>query len=292
MLTDGYVYQWLLALVSVLSMVAIAVVVHPGSAAMRALFGSRALVEIGKRSYGLYLWHWPIFVIGKIYHTGDWVRFGLGMLVTVAVSELCYQLVEIPIRRGVIGQWFHDLKLARGGSAGQRKRVTFAASLTGAVVVGLLASFYSRVEPFDVAAGGAAASFSVPAVASGVTQPTVASLAPELPTEKTSTTVPAPPTTLATLPRRLAIVGDSQAHSLAINMPSGIESTFIIEDGSFEGCGVFDTGSVITARKGFPAFLQRVRRLAEQLGPGRHSFALCGGLGGARGVGRVRPSAG
>jgi hypothetical protein len=49
----------------------------------------------------------------------------------------------------------------------------------------------------------------------------------------------------------VTIVGDSQAHSLAVNLPSGIESTFAISDGSVEGCGVWDQGSLITARKGF-----------------------------------------
>ena len=61
----------------------------------------------------------------------------------------------------------------------------------------------------------------------------------------------APSTTLPVLPRSVTIVGDSQAHSLAINLPTGIESTFTINDGSVEGCGVWDEGSVITERTGF-----------------------------------------
>jgi hypothetical protein len=49
-------------------------------------------------------------------------------------------------------------------------------------------------------------------------------------------------TTIAKLPRKLVIVGDSQAHSLAINKPSGIEKTFVIADGSIDGCGIYDRG--------------------------------------------------
>ncbi len=61
--TAGYVYQWLLPLVSILSLVAIMVAVHPASVGIRRILSWPPLVEIGKRSYGLYLWSWPIFVI-------------------------------------------------------------------------------------------------------------------------------------------------------------------------------------------------------------------------------------
>ena len=61
--TAGYVYQWLLPLVSILSLVAIMVAVHPASVGIRRILSWPPLVELGKRSYGLYLWSWPIFVI-------------------------------------------------------------------------------------------------------------------------------------------------------------------------------------------------------------------------------------
>ncbi|MCU1366191.1 MAG: acyltransferase 3, partial [Ilumatobacteraceae bacterium] len=49
----------------------------------------------------------------------------------------------------------------------------------------------------------------------------------------------------------VVVVGDSQAHALAVNLPDGIGSTFTISDGAVDGCGVYDTGAVITQRKGF-----------------------------------------
>jgi hypothetical protein len=70
---------------------------------------------------------------------------------------------------------------------------------------------------------------------------------------QTSSTLAAvvPEVTAPVLPRRLVIVGDSQAHSLAINLPDGIDSTFAIADGSVEGCSVYDDGSVRSDRDGF-----------------------------------------
>jgi hypothetical protein len=38
---------------------------------------------------------------------------------------------------------------------------------------------------------------------------------------------------------------------LAVNLPSGIESTFDIEDGSIDGCSVYDSGRVVSSRQGF-----------------------------------------
>ena len=60
---DGYVYQWLLALVSILSLVAVLTAVHPARRGTAPRLSLPPLVAIGRRSYGLYLWSWPIFVI-------------------------------------------------------------------------------------------------------------------------------------------------------------------------------------------------------------------------------------
>ncbi len=102
----------------------------------------------------------------------------------------------------------------------------------GATVVFALVVFYVSVEPFDVAAGGEDAAFDLEVV--NRQQPPVdAAPAPTVP------------------PRALSIVGDSQAHSLALNVPAGIESTFSIEDGSLDGCSVYDSGRVISSRTSF-----------------------------------------
>ncbi|MFM2077969.1 MAG: hypothetical protein RJA49_1859, partial [Actinomycetota bacterium] len=107
----GATYVWMLPLVTLSSAALVAVVVHPWAGGARAVFGSKPMVEIGKRSYGLYLWTWPISRICNAY-TGSWSRFVLAMVIAVPVSEACYRWVETPIRRGALGRWWKSRQRA------------------------------------------------------------------------------------------------------------------------------------------------------------------------------------
>ena len=270
-LEAGYVYQWLLPLVSILSMIVIAVVVYPTSKGMRSILGWKPLVEVGRRSYGLYLWHWPIFVIGHVYHSASWPKFIVAMAVTAGLSEASFRYIETPIRRGVLGRWVHDQRRAIGQERTRRVRITWGVVAgAGAVLIGLVA-FYIRLDPFDPARGGQDAAFTLdppaaaasPGVISAGGLPATATtalttgttIAPSIgsttATGSPVATAPAVSTTLPALPRKVVVVGDSQAHSLAINLPDGIASTFTITDGSVEGCGVYDEGSVVSSRTTF-----------------------------------------
>ena len=228
-LTDGYVYQWLLALVTVLSLVAVLVAVHPAATWYRAILSWPPLVEIGKRSYGIYLWHWPIFVFADAYG-GSVTRVVAALAVTAVVSELCYRFVEMPVRRGELGRWWH--------SAGERRLVPLAGA---AVLFAGVIAFYSSVDPFDRAAGGDEVVFgATPAGDAAANVPST-----------TQAAGAAPASVAASMPRRVVVVGDSQAHALAINLPDGIDDTLDVTDGSVEGCSVYDEGTLQTERDGY-----------------------------------------
>ena len=280
-LEAGYVYQWLLPMVSILSMIVIAVVVYPTAKGMRSILGWKPLVEIGRRSYGLYLWHWPIFVIGHVYHSASWPKFIVAMAVTAGLSEASFRYIETPIRKGVLGKWIREQRQAIGQERTRRVRITSGVVAGAAAVLIALVAFYVRLDPFDPARGGDDAAFTLdpaaaaasPGVATSVaglpsssmvgaasattigSQTVATTVAPSLgstaATAVPTTTMPAVPTTPPVLPRKVVVVGDSQAHSLAINLPDGIAGTFTITDGSVEGCGVYDEGEVVSARTTF-----------------------------------------
>lgn len=91
---------------SVSVVLVIAAAVHP---ALRfgAVLGWGPMRYIGTRSYGLYLFHWPIFMVLRPEIDVPWGGFPvlvLRLVATFAVAELSYRFVEMPVRSGVLGR--------------------------------------------------------------------------------------------------------------------------------------------------------------------------------------------
>jgi peptidoglycan/LPS O-acetylase OafA/YrhL len=95
-------YRGGLLLCSVAAAVAIAAAIQPtrGPVAIGASF--KPLVWLGLISYGVYLYHWPIFVWLSPERTGldGWSLFATRLAVTLAVAVASYVVVEQPIRHG------------------------------------------------------------------------------------------------------------------------------------------------------------------------------------------------
>ena len=220
---DKRLYQGGLAATTIASAVIVAVVMRPNGLFVKKFFSQDFFVEIGRRSYGLYLWHWPIFVVTHARDSSN--RLAVALALTTIINEFVYQYVEIPTRRGALGNWWHNRPQL--SAMHRRLPVLIAAavvgslSITGVKVVGI------EARDLSIDSSTASVIFSVPT--------TVAS-ASSLPAASTTTT------TIAKLPRKLVIVGDSQANSLAVNKPSGMEKTFIVANGSIDGCGIYDRG--------------------------------------------------
>jgi peptidoglycan/LPS O-acetylase OafA/YrhL len=228
--------------VTAASAVLIAMVVHPRSGWARWLFSSRPLVVVGQRSYGLYLWSWPISQVCGAYD-GSWSRFALAMAITVPVSEACYRYVEKPVRQGALGAWW------RGPRDEQWRLVAGCALITVVMLVSTLTLFYRSVTQFDRAAGGADA---------GEFDATVAAGAPAAAAQSDSG-VALPPidasgaSALVDTTLDVVIVGDSQAHSLAVNLPDGVDEFFEFTNGATEGCGVHTAGFGVSSLDEFRA---------------------------------------
>ncbi|MCA1579600.1 MAG: acyltransferase [Acidobacteria bacterium] len=63
------------------------------------LMETTPLVWVGKISYGLYLWHYPVFKWIK-YASAPWpIKLALGLLATFAVASVSFYLIERPLLR-------------------------------------------------------------------------------------------------------------------------------------------------------------------------------------------------
>ena len=88
---------------------------------------------VGERSYGLYLWHWPVLILLVATLRADappWVAPVIALVVTTAAAALSYRYVETPIRRvGFRAFMMPQTRLLLGTSA-----LALAAALTVSAV--------------------------------------------------------------------------------------------------------------------------------------------------------------
>jgi peptidoglycan/LPS O-acetylase OafA/YrhL len=142
---SAWVYEGGFAAFSLLS-VALILALHVRAAPTTWLLGRQPLRHIGQISYGLYLFHWPIFLWLDPVRTGldGWPLFGVRMVATFAVAELSWHLVEKPLRR--TGR----LRLPRLAPV---PMVRWAPPLSIALLAGaLLASSTATAPPIDFVA--------------------------------------------------------------------------------------------------------------------------------------------
>jgi peptidoglycan/LPS O-acetylase OafA/YrhL len=69
---------------------------------LQKLFTWQPLEWVGSRSYGIYLWHWPLLVIARYLLPGTapwWILPCLLIPLTFTASELSFHFIETPIRR-------------------------------------------------------------------------------------------------------------------------------------------------------------------------------------------------
>lgn len=54
---------------------------------------------IGRRSYGLYIWHWPAFYLTRLALGKGWLTVAIGVALTFIVAGLSYRFIELPFLR-------------------------------------------------------------------------------------------------------------------------------------------------------------------------------------------------
>ncbi|PAE39097.1 acyltransferase family protein [Bacillus sp. 7884-1] len=136
---DPFHYQGGMFLLSIITILVVAALAHPASKLAKWL-SVKPLQWIGIRSYGIYLWHYPIIILTNPIVNTDGLNFWritLQIVSTLFISELSYRFVEVPIRSGKLKSFligFKDLPI-------NQKRLfiascaVFIASLVGIGVV-------------------------------------------------------------------------------------------------------------------------------------------------------------
>ncbi|MEO5679388.1 MAG: acyltransferase family protein, partial [Acidimicrobiales bacterium] len=106
---------------------------------LSGVLGARPLVEVGRRSYSLYLWHWPVYVVTRPGLDLPWSSgptLVLRMALSASLAELSYRFVEVPVRRGALGRgWRRVQANARLATPPRRRQLRRS---WGAIGVGAL----------------------------------------------------------------------------------------------------------------------------------------------------------
>jgi peptidoglycan/LPS O-acetylase OafA/YrhL len=99
--TSPVLYRGGLFACSLAAVAVIAAVTQSSPGLLSRVFQLRPLVLLGMISYGVYLYHWPIFLwLDHVTGLSGWSLFAVQIGVTLAVSIASFVAVERPIRRG------------------------------------------------------------------------------------------------------------------------------------------------------------------------------------------------
>ncbi|MBK3914615.1 acyltransferase family protein [Listeria ivanovii] len=107
-----FLYRGGLLFVAIIGVTMIATISHPASY-LSKIFSFKPLRWIGTRSYGIYLWHYPIITLTTpVFEVGQpniW-RAILQVAATFIIAELSFRFIETPIRKNGFINYFKGFK--------------------------------------------------------------------------------------------------------------------------------------------------------------------------------------
>ncbi len=134
----GYdpLFQGGFLLVGVASVAVITAAVHPHSFIGNKVLGNPVFTYLGRRSYGLYLYHWPVYQLYRKVSSNylSLAQFVVLSLIVLALTEISYRFIEMPIRQGQFGEWWHKLRYPRTDADTERRTKFFALGAVAAVL--------------------------------------------------------------------------------------------------------------------------------------------------------------
>ncbi len=157
-----FAYRGGLALLSCATAAVVAATAVPGTRVGLAL-GWKPLRWIGARSYGIYLWHYPVIVLTTPVNARfNLLRVVLQIAAAIGIAALSWRFVEEPIRHGAIGKLWAQLRAA--GSWTRPAGTGYTSQLTSFSGLGATAS---GVAVLVVACAGLSGAVHGPAASSG-----------------------------------------------------------------------------------------------------------------------------
>lgn len=145
---DPFLYQGGFAILSLVTAIVVAVLAHPATR-LGKFMGAAPFRWIGLRSYGIYLWHYPVIVLTSPAVNTSGVNLSLSLMqlaASVILADLSWRFVEEPIRRGT---WKRLWERVRPGQ-GRRSRAAWLTT-AAAVVIGLVFAGMSQLYPIATA---------------------------------------------------------------------------------------------------------------------------------------------
>jgi peptidoglycan/LPS O-acetylase OafA/YrhL len=130
--SDGVLYRGGLAVHALLVAAVITAALVPGP--VRTALASPPFIALGLISYGVYLYHWPIFLWLTPERTGldGYALFGERLALTIAVATVSFLWIERPIRYGTFHARWKPLLAATAGAAAVAARVVSVPSSSAA----------------------------------------------------------------------------------------------------------------------------------------------------------------
>jgi len=127
-------YPWGFLLSALTSAGLVAAASYRGSVFGRWL-DQQPLRWIGERSYGIYLWHWPIFMLTRPQdlELDANLVLALRVVLTLSLAALSYRLVETPIRNGMLERMWVGVR-----TRGRRLRALGAGALVAVVAAAMV----------------------------------------------------------------------------------------------------------------------------------------------------------
>jgi peptidoglycan/LPS O-acetylase OafA/YrhL len=147
---SSFLYRGGFLLLALAVAVVIAASVQPKVGPLGRVLSLPPLRGLGLISYGVYLWHWPVYLVLTPDRMGwsGYELFAVRVLATLAISLASYHLIEMPVRRGAFRQWRMSWTLAPAGAACLAVAV-FLVTRGGAPAFSLSTSPVAAMVPSD-----------------------------------------------------------------------------------------------------------------------------------------------